>query len=269
MKAKRLLYIALAVVIVTIVFVGYGIYSSYQISLQEYNCDVDIDITIGHLTDTHFRNGMEVDYYQSTIDDLQNENPDMIIFTGDMFQEHELTEELITTAKAFFNSFEAEHLYAVLGNHDYYSETTLATVQEILTEAGFTILINENIVLTINNQQINIIGLDDLTYGDTNYQTILDTSKEYDRTIVLSHEPDTFDDVHPYPVNVMFSGHSHGGQIRLPFIGSIINVPGSRIYNERTYLKNDTRLYISFGLGQSVINLRMYDPQQIEIYKCS
>ena len=99
MKAKRLLYIALAVVIVTIVFVGYGIYSSYQISLQEYNCDVDIDITIGHLTDTHFRNGMEVDYYQSTIDDLQNENPDMIIFTGDMFQEHELTEELTKVNK--------------------------------------------------------------------------------------------------------------------------------------------------------------------------
>jgi len=266
---KRLMYIALSIFIVAAIFIGYGVYVSFQISLVQTDAPIGLDITIGQVTDTHFRNSMDLSYYQSTIDNLNSENPDMIIFTGDMFQEDELSEELLATTQAFFNSFEADYLYAVLGNHDYFSESTLSKVKDILETAGFTILTNQHEVITINNQTINIIGLDDLTYGDTYYQPILDTSKDYDNTIVLAHEPDSFDDVHPYPVQVMFSGHSHGGQIRLPFIGSLINVPGARIYNERTYLKNDTRLYISFGLGQSVINVRMYDPHQIEIYKCS
>jgi len=268
MKQKKMIYF-LSVIGIGVVFVLVGVITSYRISLKQQDCDIDINITIGHVTDTHFRNNMDNQYYQNTIDELNALQPNMIIFTGDMFQEHDISESLIQKAKDFFNRFEAEYLYAVLGNHDYYSDTTLQIVTEILEEAGFTILINTNDVITINNQTVNVIGLDDLTFGNTDYQTILETSKDYEQTIVLSHEPDSFDDVHPYPVQVMFSGHSHGGQIRLPGIGSLVNVPGAKVYHDRTYLKNGTKLYISFGLGQSLINIRMYNPHHIEFYKCS
>lgn len=264
-----MLYSLVAIVMIAVLFIIIGFGSSRNVKLNETTLEIGINTTIVHISDTHFRDEISLERYQQTIEDINNQAPQILLFTGDMFEIDDPSEDVVEQATEFFNSFQADYKFAVLGNHDYDTEMKRLLVQSILETTGFTVLVNQQDVITINDQIINIIGLDDLSFGDTDYQTVLETTQNYEYNLVLSHEPDTFDEVHPYSVQAMFSGHSHGGQIRVPWIGPIVKVPGATTYSERFYTKNNTQLRVSFGLGQSLINIRFYNPPQMEFYKCS
>ena len=103
-------------------------------------------------------------------------------------------------------------------------------------------------------------------HGDIDYTEVLETSDDYDYNIVLSHEPDTFDTIKSYNIISVFSGHSHGGQVRLPFIGAIYNINGARVYKEHHHYLNGTHLYVNFGLGATIIPLRFYNPSVLDVY---
>ena len=250
------------------VFFLFGLFNSYRIIVNKQEFDMNTDLKIVHISDTHFLNNMKLSTYEKMIDKVNDSNPDLIIFTGDVFTTHDLDDNLVENVTEFFKSFECENKYAVMGNHDYYGDAE-DTVKRILSDAEFNLLINQNVQVTVNDIDYNVIGLDDLMKGNSNYSQILETTNNYDHNIVLSHEPDTFDSIHPYNVKYVFSGHSHGGQLRLPFIGDIYNVPGAKKYSQKQYTINDTMLFVSFGLGESVIPFRLFNNRSIEIYDYS
>jgi predicted MPP superfamily phosphohydrolase len=268
MTKRRMLYF-LIVITVGLITALIGIITSYKVRLNVHDVKTELTITIGQISDTHFTERFDASPFEQQQDKLNEQNLDVLFFTGDMFQTDVIPETLEEDVTTFFQSFEADHKYAVLGNHDYSSDEKRSIVIRILEAAGFTILINQDVTLDIHDQQVHLIGLDDLRFGNTNYTTILETTNEYDNNIVLAHQPDTFHLVQEYDVLMMFAGHSHGGQVRLPWIGAVVNVEGAKDYNKRYYNEENTQLFISFGLGESLLPIRMFNPRSFEVYKCS
>lgn len=260
-------FVIIFVIVITVFFV-YGIVSSRIVKTNHRN--TSLGLKIGHITDTHFDNRYTVRQYQTVTDSINNEEVDVLFFTGDLFQVYDLSDTLRSDIISFLSGLNCDHKYAVLGNHDYFGEEGFNDeVIDILESSGFTVLVNETELLDVDGVTYQIVGLDDWMLGDNNYLPVLESIEDDYETIVLSHEPDTFDIVLDYNIDAMFSGHSHGGQIRVPLIGDLYNVDGAKKYNEQYYEVDGKHLYISFGLGESVVNFRLYNPRQLEIYENS
>jgi uncharacterized protein len=86
-------------------------------------------------------------------------------------------------------------------------------------------------------------------------------------TISLIHEPDLFDELTNKPINLVLAGHSHLGQVRLPFVGSLYDVKGSLKYNNHYYNINNSRMYVSGGIGTSFLKFRLFNHPSINLYR--
>lgn len=252
-----------------LVFGIVGIISSQRV-VYEYDSIIDTnEIQFAQITDTHFMNNYHESRYDKIIDTINDEEVDVVLFTGDLFQVEEISESLEESITDILNGLECENKLAILGNHDLRSVEKRDTVIRILEDSGFTVLRNEDILLTINDIEYHFIGLDDYINGNNNYDEILKTVDDYDNNYVLAHEPDVFDQVHPLNVIAMFAGHTHGGQVRLPFVGHLIMVYGARNYPNHYNIKGETELFTSFGLGNAGIQFRFFNPRYVNFYSNS
>ena len=182
---------------------------------------------------------------------LTNERkPDIVVFTGDLIHknynlESKEQEKLINKLKSIKTSLGK---YAILGDEDNESIAT------IFNQSNFTILRNEyELIYNQTNNPILLIGLSsskkniDIEKGYQYFKETNHNSNIY--TITLLHEPDTVDDI-IYQTDLFLAGHSHNGNIRIPFIKySPFKVEGARKYDQDVYEKNNYKLYISSGLG--------------------
>jgi predicted MPP superfamily phosphohydrolase len=264
-KGKIVLFLLISIIL----FVLIGLISNIRIVFEEEQLSYDKELSFAHITDTHFNETYNESHYDKIITRINSSESDVLVFTGDLFELDEISIELEEDITKLLKQITIEHKIAVLGNHDYYNQTKTETTIRILENSGFTVLVNEDIDLVINDQNIHFIGLDDYRFGDNDYEEILKTSEDYEVNFVLSHEPDTFKEVKTYKIEAMFSGHSHGGQFRLPIVGHILMVYGAREYPNHYYYENDTELFTSFGCGETIIPLRFYNPRVINFYKNS
>ena len=199
---------------------------------------------------------------------IKEQNPDIIVVTGDIVDSRRTNVQI---ARDFVNNASRiAPVYYVTGNHE-------ARVN-IEDEIDY-VKLNENVIALHNKATliekgesvIQLIGVDDPAYravtDDTKYMNErLErySDNEYFK-ILLSHRPELFDIYTENNMDIVFSGHAHGGQIRLPFIGGII-APHQGIfpkYDSGLYTSNNTNLVISRGLGDSIIPLRINNPPEI------
>lgn len=252
-----------------LVFVLIGYLTSQRVVYEYETIQNTNDISIAQITDTHFTNNEHESRYSSIIDTINEEEVDVLLFTGDLFQIEEISTELEEKVTEYLSDINVLNKLAVLGNHDLRSDVKRDTVIRILENSGFIVLRNEDVLLTINDIEYHFIGLDDYSRGLSYYGDILATVDDYDNNYVLSHEPDTFSQVYPLNVIAMFSGHSHGGQVRLPFIGDILMVYGARNFPDHYYIKEGTELFVSFGLGDAGVQFRFFNPRYVNFYSNS
>ncbi len=168
-------------------------------------------------------------------------------------------------------------VYAVMGNHDYnlYSakapvDTELGlTVQHHLETFGVKVLKNTGEIL----DDLYLAGVDD--YWSRNVLLDEALSKRVAPTVptlLLAHNPDMLLDLLPeHGVDLMLSGHTHGGQIRLPFLGPIGQIPNQlgQAYDQGLFRETSTQLYISSGLGESGPRARLFNPPEIVLLELS
>ena len=264
----------IVILIIFTLFYCYGrLYGTKGLVIKEYNIvDKDLpesfnNIKIVHFSDLHYGRHLFIEDLSQIIIKINNQKPDIVIFTGDLIDEDTVfTENERTKIIEQLNKIETTlGKYAVLGNHDYKNEE----FTKILEESDFTLLDNEyELIYYKSNEPILISGLDDTLEGTPDLTTTFPSDiviPEF--RILLVHEPDYADEVTKYNYNLILSGHSHQGQVRLPLIGAIAKVPGAKkYYNNSFYQLETSKLYISSGIGTSAHYIRFLCKPSINIY---
>lgn len=199
---------------------------------------------------------------------IKEQNPDIIVVTGDIVDSRRTNVQI---ARDFVNNAaQIAPVYYVTGNHE--SRVPVEDeIDNVELDKNIIALHNKATLIEKGESVIQLIGVDDPAYravtDDTKYMNErLErySDNEYFK-ILLSHRPELFDIYTENNMDIVFSGHAHGGQIRLPFIGGII-APHQGIfpeYDSGLYTSNNTNLVISRGLGDSIIPLRINNPPEI------
>ncbi|WP_348920739.1 metallophosphoesterase [Enterococcus rotai] len=221
-------------------------------------------VKIVQLSDIHIQENYSTTQLEKIVTKVNNEQPDMILFTGDLFDNYAKygpAEEVIAALDRLSAPLGK---YAVWGNHDYGGGAAHA-YPEILAASGFQLLENSGVNVPLSNgKSVYIGGLDDSMLGNSFIEETL-AGRQSDYTILMSHEPDKADDVLDHDIQLILSGHSHGGQVKLPFF-TIKNVLAEKYYDGFYSLANETTLYVNTGLGTTKIPARFRVPPEIAVF---
>lgn len=212
---------------------------------------------IVQFSDTHIGFQYNIEQLNELVKEINNLKADLIVFTGDLIDEpnsFKQNKELINVLSQLNAPYGSFWIY---GNHDHGGYGT-DIVLNIMEQSGFTLLKNSHTTLFKENDHIVLVGIDDAILGKPNLSTALLNTNAEQFTILLAHEPDYADISINYPVDVQLSGHSHGGQVRLPFLGHLYTPLLAEKYVQGEYTLNneDFFLYVNRGIGTTRLPFR-------------
>jgi len=223
-----------------------------------------------HFTDLHYGTSIKTKELKTIVKKINDIKPDLIIFTGDLVDKHySITKKESTELTEQLNKLNAKlGKYAVQGNHDK------KNFNSIMKDTDFIVLDNTyDLIYKDNNVPILISGVGssllknmdiDKAYSYFNE----DNSNQSIYTIGILHEPDSIDNIiENYKVDLALAGHSHNGQIRFPFSPALVKVLGAKKYYEAKYEINDTKLFISGGVGTSKYPFRLFNHPSINLIR--
>jgi predicted MPP superfamily phosphohydrolase len=229
---------------------------------------------IAQLSDIHLDDYTEPFLLRDAVNQINRMNPDAVFLTGD-FVTHGLVPKRFELGTAWqcanlLNQIQCPNRYGVLGNHDVVVGSQEVT--KALTANSITMLVNEYVPIERGGARFWLAGLDDPVAGRPNPEkTIPESIRNIpdEPIVLLSHAPDYADDLLKLPsgkaVSLMLAGHSHGGQIRLPWIGPL-NLPEmGRKYVEGWFRLQNLQLYVNRGLGTVVVPFRFDCPPEITL----
>lgn len=268
-KKKKNIFIYLLLIISLLL-----LYSTYiepnNLIIKEYTIENKLlpdsfdGLKIIHFSDLHYGSTVNLKYLKKIINLINKQNPDIVIFTGDFLDKrYKPDSKEIDNIKKELNKITTKlGSYAVSGNHDIVYENDF---KEIITDS-FTLLQNEEkLIYYKESTPISIVGLTDALETKVNYDILKKENNLF--RIVLAHEPDEYNKIKEYSFNIQLSGHSHNGQIRLPFIGAIYTPIGSKTFYEEHYKLDNKEIYISNGIGTSTFNIRFNSTPSINLYR--
>ena len=268
MNKKRIILYLLFFLILILIYSFY--IEPYNLIIKEYKIENNTlpdsfdGLKIIHFSDVHYGRTVDNKYLEKIVNLINKQKPDLVFFTGDFIDKDiVLKEDDITKVNSILNNIESSiGNYAITGNHDI---KHLDEYKKIL-DGNFTLIDNEEKLIYYKDATpISLVGIKDTLESTPDYN-ILNKEHNYFR-IVLVHEPDAYDNIKNNNINLMLSGHSHNGQVRIPFIGAIYTPVGSKKYYENYYKLNNTELYISNGIGTSGINIRFMSQPSINLYR--
>lgn len=204
---------------------------------------------------------------------IEKESPDLIAITGDLVDANRT--DIETAATLVRKLSEIAPCYYVTGNHEAWIGEQYRELEKILLDASVVVLHDEAVLWTKANETVLLVGLDDPDFTDRNssiQESILKTKlNNMDLTdsyrILLSHRPETFGAYVANDMDLVLSGHAHGGQFRLPFIGGLI-APNQGFfprYDAGAYSEKNTTMIVSRGIGNSFIPIRFNNRPEIVI----
>jgi len=222
---------------------------------------------IVQFSDVHLGFHYTVEQLGMLVERIQSLKPDLICFTGDLFdsttgQDGEPAAQVLSRLQAPLGKA------AVLGNHDYYGKEQ-DKITAILTQGGFNVLTNRSLPLKRGKERIWLSGVDDMWDGKPDLgEALKKTAANEECVILLSHCPDFADTALKHPVDLQLSGHSHGGQVRLPFYGHIITPEYGKKYVDGLYRLGDGKLqvYTNRGIGVSVYPIRFWCRPELTVF---
>lgn len=236
-----------------------------HLTFTSNHLNANTSIKLIQISDTHFSSKQDLERFKKVVNNINQMKPDFILFTGDLvsdIRKFSYKQEVIELLKQLTPKIGK---IAIYGNHDhggYFTEQ----YEKLLVECNFTLLKNEEKTYFVQKRKVSFIGLDDYMLGNKQYHKILEHIQKNTYTIVLAHEPDIADLTKNYPINLQLSGHSHGGQIYLPFYKSYIMPPYAKKYNRGVYKlsnKHNSHLVVSNGIGTTKLPIRLLTPPEI------
>ncbi|AGE21521.1 MULTISPECIES: metallophosphoesterase [Geobacillus] len=191
--------------------------------------------------------------------------PDLVVFTGDLLHEANRYPHVDAVAEALAGVRAPLGKFCIYGNHDHGGYGT-DIYRRLMERAGFRVLVNEHALVRRGHGAIAIAGSDDMMLGRPDWSKMTNGIPRATYTIALVHEPDGAIEARRFPIHVQLSGHSHGGQIQLPFIGPLITPPLSERYYEGFYHVGGLLLYVNRGLGTTRVPLRFFAPPELTVF---
>ena len=205
---------------------------------------------------------------------LAQTEPDIIVLTGDLIDSRNTDVE---TALDFARqAVEIAPVYYASGNHES-RVTAYMDLKMGLVNAGVIVLENQKVEITRGQEHITLIGIDDPSFRESYLfgdaagvaeQVIGDLQEASDGyTILLSHRPELFDVYVDTGMDLVFSGHAHGGQFRLPFAGGLV-APNQGFfpeYDAGKFIEENTTMIVSRGVGNSIIPVRVNNRPEIVV----
>ncbi|EOT44379.1 hypothetical protein I568_01033 [Enterococcus columbae DSM 7374 = ATCC 51263] len=204
---------------------------------------------------------------------IEKEKPDMIAITGDLVDSKRLDIDVAITLVQ--KLMKIAPCYYVTGNHEAWIGQRFSELERKLLDEKVEVLRDRVIQLEKDQQSIQIAGVDDPDFADRDcsiqssvlLSKIKDLKLSDEYCVLLSHRPELFDTYVSEYVDMVLSGHAHGGQFRLPFVGGII-APNQGLfpkYDAGIYTKEQTTMIVSRGIGNSVIPVRFNNRPEVEM----
>lgn len=275
-KIIRFLLILLLIILLLVIYARYEgtnglITKEYKLETADISNSFD-GIKIVHFSDLHYKRIINKDRTKEIVDEINLINPDIVIFTGDLIdKDFDVSDEDIEDLTLLLNNINSKYgKYAIIGNHDYVRDDDI--LNDIYNNSSFVLLKNSyDVIYGDNNDRLFIGGVDTYSYDKADIDRTMEyfeDNEDIDYKIILVHEPDYIDTItSKYNVNLVLAGHSHNGQINIPFIKEMFLPYGSNKYYENYYIVNDTPLYVSSGIGESRINFRLFNRPSINFYR--
>lgn len=212
------------------------------------------------MSDFHLYPNTRLELVQRAVAKANDLKPDLVVLTGDYVQERADAIFELAPALAALNA--RYGVFASLGNHDIW--TNVAIVCTGLKEAGLPILINQGVSLDVGGATLYLAGLDDGWVGSLDLSAALSHRPAAAPTILLAHEPDQADTfARDGRIGLQLSGHSHGGQVRLPGRGALVLPYLGQKYDQGLYQVGEMWLYTTRGVGVGSVPLRLNCPPEI------
>lgn len=226
-----------------------------------------------HISDLHNKN-----YHGRLLNKIRKINPDVIVITGDLIDRRrtkidvavELAEQVVRIAPTYY----------VSGNHEQLSGE-YSVLKKRLKQANINIIDNSYALLNKGEIEIGLLGIADPTIQQSERDYLFQDNSKYMKraieevskgvntsfNILLSHRPEQFQSYKDMGVDLVFSGHAHGGQVRLPFLGGLYAPNQGMLpkYTEGIYKKGATSMVVSRGLGNSSFPLRVFNQPELVV----
>lgn len=265
LKKMLMIFAALLLLLAADVYFETHVPKLVRVEVETEKLPPGAQITILQATDLH--NAEFSPGNRKLLARIEELDPDLIAVTGDLIDRNTTDLQKVLSFAGGLQQINPE-TYFVSGNHEW-DHVLHEPLLQGLQERQIKILNNAGTVWTKENLSINLLGVDDSYSGMDDLEQALQGVDDLGRfNLLLSHSQDILDREGVEAADLILSGHSHGGQIRLPFIGAVV-APGQGLFP--TYDKGmfeidaDTRLYVDSGLGTSTIPIRFLNRSQFTL----
>ena len=225
---------------------------------------------IAQVSDIHLDEYTEPYFLEHIVSEVNSLAPDLVLLTGDFITHGSLTfiagNHALHRCAEVLTTLTAPLRYGILGNHDV--AYNAAAVTRAMNSHGTPVLVNQYVPIERPGARLWLCGVDDPGTSHPDLDLTL-PPKPDGPVLLMAHEPDYADDVIAHPrgplVDLMLAGHSHGGQVRLPFLGPLILPPMAEKYPEGLYRFNQMQLYVNRGIGTVGLPFRLNCPPEITL----
>ncbi len=218
------------------------------------------EIKIALFSDLHLGVYTAPQFLEKVLETVKTQQPDIILIPGDFI--YGMPESDLDKAFSPFATVSTP-IYAVAGNHDSQAPGSIPSeiVRQKISAYGVQFVDNDRLSLKIQEKEVIILGLSDLWEKKMD-TTVLETIAEEQNTILLVHNPDTLHYIESYPIDLVVAGHTHGGQIRIPFLYKKF-LPSEYGYERGWYETAGYKMYVTSGIGEVGLPMRFGVPPEV------
>lgn len=265
---------------------GFALYSGeiarHELSVEEHTVrlerlpDAFRGMRIAQISDIHYEDYTEPFFVRDVVRRVNGLRADAVLMTGDFITKlhgayrfpflQRIVERRAMDCAAILNGIDSPVRYASLGNHD--ESVGADYMVGVFAEHGIPMLRNRAMPLEHDGQRIWIAGVGSACTSDADPASAIPKAcvNGNEPVILMAHEPDTLPEMARYNVDLMLSGHTHGGQVRLPFLPPLVLPEYGKNYVEGLFHYGRTQLYVNRGIGTIELPLRLWCPPEITVF---
>jgi len=261
--------------ILVVFFLAKAYYDTNTIEVKKYQIlhpslgETLAGLKVAHLSDLHIKNNTLRE--NKTIEILDQEKPDLILLTGDYIQSNGSYEPV----QAFFHQLKAPFgVYAVMGNTEYYNENGSCILchtkeaRQLKENPNSLFLRNSHIDIKINGKLLTLLGVDDPVTNRGDLRRALKKTSSQNPSILLAHSPEIFPEASDLGVDLVLSGHTHGGQIwGIKTLNKLFPLEPALEFLDGFFQKGKTLMYVNRGIGTSFLPFRFGVKPEITFFQ--